>query len=112
MRQPREVFECYSHAFFNALSQMLSIGYGLANPSRLEEVWLRHHTILSTSTSTTCPAPIPAPSARSLLSLWVFCLTRQVWLTILSMVFGASQHVEHARLGSYSAACYSVLVAR
>ena len=22
------VFTCYSHAFFNALSQMLSIGYG------------------------------------------------------------------------------------
>ena len=31
---------CYTMAFFNALSQMLSIGYGLVNPVRTPEVWL------------------------------------------------------------------------
>ena len=30
--------ECYSHAFFQALSQMLCIGYGLVNPHNTEEV--------------------------------------------------------------------------
>ena len=35
---------CYSHAFFQALSQMLCIGFGLVNPKRSDEVWV---TILS-----------------------------------------------------------------
>ena len=31
---------CYSHAVFQALSQMLCIGFGLVHPSRTEEVWV------------------------------------------------------------------------
>jgi len=32
--------ECYSHAFFQALSQMLCIGYGLVNPKEISELWI------------------------------------------------------------------------
>ena len=32
--------ECYSHAFFQALSQMLCIGFGLVNPVLISELWV------------------------------------------------------------------------
>ena len=37
--EPGAVFVCYSHAFFVALSHMLSIGYGLDSPELLGELW-------------------------------------------------------------------------
>ena len=33
-------WECYTHAFFQSLSQMLCIGFGLVNPRRPEELWV------------------------------------------------------------------------
>ena len=33
-------WDCYSHAFFQSLSQMLCIGFGLVNPKRTEELWV------------------------------------------------------------------------
>ena len=41
---------CYSHSFFCALSHMLSIGYGLGLPQRLEEMWTTIFTMLNGAT--------------------------------------------------------------
>lgn len=38
--QDRSLFEQYSWSLFNALSQMLSIGYGQNSPSTLADMWL------------------------------------------------------------------------
>ncbi|KAL1493497.1 hypothetical protein AB1Y20_017202 [Prymnesium parvum] len=40
------IWICYSHAFFSALSHMLSIGYGLGFPRLVEEMWLTIFTML------------------------------------------------------------------
>ena len=45
---------CYSHAFFQSLSQMLCIGFGLVNPKRTDELWV---TVFAMAASTSLNLP-------------------------------------------------------